>query len=107
MKEKQGAGDQGMMFGFACNETAELMPAPIMLAHKLLLKAAAVRKGGKLTWLRPDSKSQVSIEYEGHTPKRIDTVVISHQHDENIGYDELKSEIIAKIVKPSSNRQGS
>jgi S-adenosylmethionine synthetase len=97
---EQGAGDQGMMFGFACNETEELMPAPIMLAHKLLLKAAAVRKGGKLTWLRPDSKSQVSIEYEGHTPKRIDTVVISHQHDENIGYDELKSEIIAKIVKP-------
>ena len=97
---QQGAGDQGMMFGFACSETEELMPAPIALAHKLLLHAAEIRKAGKLTWLRPDSKSQVTIEYEGHTPKRIDTVVISHQHDEGIGYDELKREIIAKIVKP-------
>ncbi len=97
---QQGAGDQGMMFGFACSETEELMPAPISLAHKLLLHAADIRKSGKLTWLRPDSKSQVTIEYDGHTPKRIDTVVISHQHDDGIGYDELKSEIIAKIVKP-------
>ncbi len=97
---QQGAGDQGMMFGFACSETEELMPAPISLAHKLLLHAADIRKSGKLTWLRPDSKSQVTIEYDGHTPKRIDTVVISHQHDDGIGYDELKSEIIARIVKP-------
>jgi S-adenosylmethionine synthetase len=97
---KQGAGDQGMMFGFACAENDELMPAPITLAHKLLMHAAKVRKSGKLTWLRPDSKSQVTVEYEGHTPKRIDTVVLSHQHDEGIGYDELKAEIIAKIIRP-------
>ncbi|WP_319475435.1 methionine adenosyltransferase [Marispirochaeta aestuarii] len=97
---KQGAGDQGMMFGFACRENDELMPVPITLAHKLLMHAARVRKTGKLTWLRPDSKSQVTVEYEGHTPKRIDTVVVSHQHDEGIGYEELKAEIIAKIIKP-------
>jgi S-adenosylmethionine synthetase len=97
---KQGAGDQGMMFGFACRENDELMPAPITLAHKLLMHAARVRKSGKLTWLRPDSKSQVTVEYEGHTPRRIDTVVVSHQHDEGIGYEELKTEIIAKIIKP-------
>ena len=97
---KQGAGDQGLMFGFACRENDELMPAPITLAHKLLMHAARVRKSGKLTWLRPDSKSQVTVEYEGHTPRRIDTVVVSHQHDEGIGYEELKTEIIAKIIKP-------
>ncbi len=97
---EQGAGDQGMMFGFACSETEELMPAPISWAHKILRHAADVRKNGKLTWLRPDSKSQVTVEYKGHTPKRIDTVVVSHQHDENIGYEELKKEIIAKIIKP-------
>ena len=97
---KQGAGDQGMMFGFACRENDELMPVPITLAHKLLMHAARVRKTGKLTWLRPDSKSQVTVEYEGHTPKRIDTVVVSHQHDEGIDYEELKAEIIAKIIKP-------
>jgi S-adenosylmethionine synthetase len=95
----QGAGDQGMMFGFACTETPELMPAPISYAHKLLEYAAKVRKDGSISWLRPDSKSQVTIEYEGHTPKRIDTVVISHQHDEEIGYSDLKQEIIDKIIK--------
>ena len=98
--KEQGAGDQGMMFGFACKETPELMPAPIMFSHQILLKATELRKGGKLPWLRPDSKSQVTIEYEGFTPKRIDTVVVSHQHDEDISYDELKSEIIEKIIKP-------
>lgn len=99
-KGQQGAGDQGMMFGFACNETPELMPAPITYAHKILRLASEIRKNGQLSWLRPDSKSQVTIEYNGHTPKRIDTVVVSHQHDENIGYDELKHEIIEKVVKP-------
>jgi len=99
-KGEQGAGDQGMMFGFACNETPELMPAPITYAHKILMLAAQLRKSGSLTWLRPDSKSQVTIEYEGHVPKRIDTVVVSHQHDEAVGYDELKAEIIARIIKP-------
>ncbi len=97
---EQGAGDQGMMFGYACNETEELMPAPIMLAHKILLNAADIRKSGGIIWLRPDSKSQVTIEYEGYTPKRIDTVVVSHQHDDNVSYDQLKEDIIAKIIKP-------
>ncbi len=97
---QQGAGDQGMMFGYACKETPELMPAPIHYAHQLLLFAAEKRKSGGLTWLRPDSKSQVTIEYDGHTPTRIDSVVISHQHDEDITYEELKKQIIAKIIKP-------
>jgi len=104
--KEQGAGDQGMMFGFACKETPELMPAPIMLSHQILLKAAEVRKGGKLPWLRPDSKSQVTIEYDGFTPKRIDTVVVSHQHDEDISYEDLKEQIIAKIVKPVLDSSG-
>lgn len=99
-KGQQGAGDQGMMFGFACKETPELMPAPIMYSHQLLRHAAKLRKDGALTWLRPDSKSQVTIEYQGHKPLRIDTVVISHQHDDHIGYNDLKNEIITKIVKP-------
>lgn len=99
-KGQQGAGDQGMMFGFACKETPELMPAPIMYAHNILRHAAKLRKDGKITWLRPDSKSQVTIEYDGHKPKRIDTVVVSHQHDEKVSYDELKTEIIKQIVNP-------
>ncbi|OHD14918.1 MAG: methionine adenosyltransferase [Spirochaetes bacterium GWD1_27_9] len=98
--KEQGAGDQGMMFGFACKETPELMPAPVKYAHKILEYAAELRKNGGITWLRPDSKSQVTIEYEGHKPIRIDTVVVSHQHDENIGYNDLKEEIIEKILKP-------
>ena len=89
-----------MMFGFACNETAELMPAPIMYAHKLLQKASAVRHSGELTWLRPDSKSQVTIQYENGKPARIDTVVISHQHDPEIQHDELEDFIIKKIIRP-------
>ena len=99
-KGEQGAGDQGLMFGFACNETASLMPAPIMLAHKILLKATELRKSGAIKWLRPDAKSQVTIEYEGYTPKRIDTVVVSHQHDDNISYDQIKNTIISEIIKP-------
>ena len=98
--KEQGAGDQGLMFGFACKETPQLMPAPIMYSHQILMKAADVRKNGMLTWLRPDSKSQVTIEYEGNRPLRIDTVVVSHQHDDNIGHEELKKEIIQKIIKP-------
>ncbi|MEI8095376.1 MAG: methionine adenosyltransferase [Spirochaetales bacterium] len=99
-KGQQGAGDQGMMFGFACRETPELMPAPIMFAHKLLLKAAELRKSGSISWLRPDAKSQVTIVYEGHKPVGIDTVVLSHQHDGDVTHDRLKQEIIEKIVKP-------
>ena len=99
-KGEQGAGDQGLMFGFACNETKELMPAPIMLAHKILLKATELRKSGAIKWLRPDAKSQVTIEYEGFVPKHIDTVVVSHQHDDNISYDEIKDTIISQIINP-------
>ena len=97
---QQGAGDQGMMFGFACNETPELMPAPVTYAHKLLLKATELRKDKTISWLRPDAKSQVTIEYEGHVPLRIDTVVVSHQHDPSVEYGEIKETIIERIVKP-------
>ncbi|NLC93815.1 MAG: methionine adenosyltransferase [Treponema sp.] len=96
----QGAGDQGMMFGFACNETPEFMPAPIIFSHKLLIKATELRKSGKIKWLRPDAKSQVTIEYDGYKPVRIDTVVISHQHNPEVSYDEIKNTIINQIVKP-------
>ncbi len=97
---KQGAGDQGMMFGFACDETPELMPAPIMFAHKLLLNATELRKSKKIAWLRPDAKSQVTLEYDGHKPVRIDAVVISHQHDPDIKYKELRDTVIEQIIKP-------
>jgi S-adenosylmethionine synthetase len=99
-KGRQGAGDQGMMFGFACRETPELMPAPIMYAHTILRKAAELRKSKDIPWLRPDAKSQVTIEYDGHNPVRIDSIVVSHQHDDNISYDEIKSTIIEKIIRP-------
>jgi S-adenosylmethionine synthetase len=97
---RQGAGDQGMMFGFACMETPELMPAPIMFAHKLLLKATELRKTKKIQWLRPDSKSQVTLEYFGHKPSRVDTVVISHQHDPDVKYETIKETLIEEVVKP-------
>jgi S-adenosylmethionine synthetase len=99
-KGQQGAGDQGMMFGFACNETAELMPLPITLAHKILLKATDLRKSKAIKWLRPDAKSQVTVEYEGHKPVRIDAVVVSHQHDPDVTYDEIKNTVISQIIKP-------
>ena len=99
-KGQQGAGDQGMMFGFACSETPELMPAPIMYAHKLLLKATDLRKSGTINWLRPDAKSQVTIEYEGHKPVRIDTVVISHQHNPEVTHSTIKEAMIEQIIKP-------
>ncbi|MDR2552717.1 MAG: methionine adenosyltransferase [Treponema sp.] len=99
-KGQQGAGDQGMMFGFACNETKELMPLPITLAHKILLQAAKLRKNKTIRWLRPDSKSQITVEYEGRKPIRVDAVVVSHQHDPDISYQEIESEIIEKIIKP-------
>ena len=99
-KGQQGAGDQGMMFGFACTETEEYMPAPIMFSHKLLMKAAEVRKNGEMVCLRPDSKSQVTIEYEGHKPKRIDTVVLSHQHSEDVSHEELQEALIKQVIRP-------
>jgi S-adenosylmethionine synthetase len=97
---QQGAGDQGMMFGYACNETPELMPAPITYAHQILMRAARLRKEGEISWLRPDSKSQVTVEYEGNTPKRISAVVVSHQHDDEVPYKQLKQEIIDHIIQP-------
>ena len=89
-----------MMFGYACKETPELMPAPIMYAHKLLRKAAQLRKSKEIDWLRLDAKSQVTVEYEGDKPVRIDTVVISHQHEPEIAYSALKEAVIEKIIKP-------
>jgi S-adenosylmethionine synthetase len=99
-KGQQGAGDQGMMFGFACTETGELMPLPITLAHKILLNATELRKSGAIKWLRPDAKSQVTVEYEGRKPIRVDAVVVSHQHAPDVSYDEIKETVINKIVKP-------
>ncbi len=98
--KEQGAGDQGMMFGYACRETEELMPAPIMCAHKLLIKAAEVRKAGQLPWMRPDAKSQVTIEYEGGVPKRIDTIVISHQHAPEASEEQITEDLKKYVVRP-------
>ena len=99
-KGQQGAGDQGMMFGFACKETAELMPAPIMYAHSLMRKSADLRKNEGIKWFRPDSKAQVTIEYEGHKPVHIDTVVVSQQHDPEISYEEIEETVVEKLIKP-------
>jgi S-adenosylmethionine synthetase len=96
---EQGAGDQGLMFGYACNETPELMPMPITFAHKLTKRLADVRKSGLLTFLRPDSKSQVSIQYINDKPIRVDTVVISSQHTPEVAYDTLKEGIIEEVVR--------
>ncbi len=99
-KGEQGAGDQGMMFGFACNETPELMPATVYYSHQLLLKAHELRHEGKISWLRPDAKSQVTIEYDGHKPVRIDAVVISHQHDPEVDYETIRDTILNEVIKP-------
>jgi S-adenosylmethionine synthetase len=96
----QGAGDQGLMFGYATSETAELMPMPITLAHKLTMKLAKVRKEKTLDWIGPDGKSQVSVIYEDSIPKKIDTVVVSTQHTEDISISQVREEVISKVIKP-------
>ncbi len=101
LHKEQGAGDQGMMFGFAVNETKQLMPMPIHLAHKLTRRLAHVRKKGVLPWLRPDGKAQVTVEYDGATPARVDAVVVSSQHAEGMKHKELKEAIIDEVIVPS------
>jgi S-adenosylmethionine synthetase len=95
-----GAGDQGLMFGYACNDTPELMPLPIALAHRILNRLTEARQQGEVNWLRPDSKSQVTIEFEGTTPVRIDTVVVSTQHSPDVSNEEIRQFVIEKVVKP-------
>jgi S-adenosylmethionine synthetase len=95
-----GAGDQGLMFGYACNDTPELMPLPIALAHRITNELTAARRRGDVDWLRPDSKSQVTIEYDGSRPVRIDTVVVSTQHGPQVSQDEIRDFVINKVIKP-------
>ena len=97
--KEQGAGDQGLMFGFACDETPELMPLPISLAHQLMRRIADVRRGGKVKFLRPDAKSQVTVEYENSRPKRINTVVLSTQHSEEVSSATLEELVIEEVIK--------
>jgi S-adenosylmethionine synthetase len=104
LHKEQGAGDQGLMFGFAVDETKELFPLPISLAHELVRKLAKHRKSGKVDWLRPDAKSQVTVEYDGHEPKRIDAIVLSTQHSEDVKHktiDEFVQDVLVKEVIPS------
>ena len=95
-----GAGDQGLMFGYACNETPEMMPLPIALSHRILNRLTEARQKSEVDWLRPDSKSQVTIEYEGNTPKRLDTIVVSTQHAPHVSNEEIRKFVIEKICKP-------
>jgi S-adenosylmethionine synthetase len=100
LHKEQGAGDQGLMFGFACDETPDLMPFPIQYAHRLVEKQAEVRQKGVLPWLRPDAKSQLTVEYDGYRPVRVHTVLISTQHSPEVPHETIHREVIEKIVKP-------
>ncbi len=102
---EQGAGDQGLMFGYACDETPQLMPMPIYYAHRLMERQAELRKSGRLPWLRPDAKSQVSVRYQNGKPKNIETVVISTQHDPDIAHKDLSEAVIEEIIKPVLPRE--
>ncbi len=97
---EQGAGDQGLMFGYACSDTKVFMPMPITYAHRLMKRQAEVRKSGRIPWLRPDAKSQVTIEYENRMPKRVDAIVISTQHDTHVDYEDIKEGVMEEIIKP-------
>jgi len=99
-EKEQGAGDQGLMFGYATNETEELMPMPILLAHKLIQKLSEVRRDDTLPWIRPDGKSQVSVKYEDNKPTKIETVVIATQHSPEISQEEISREVVDKVIKP-------
>ena len=100
LHKEQGAGDQGLMFGYACRETAALMPMPIQLAHAITIQLAKTRRNRTLAWLRPDGKSQVTVEYEDSKPKRIHTVVVAAQHAPSIGYRQLRKQIVDKVIRP-------